>query len=262
MVAKGMRHIKEILLILLSCLCFSIPVQAQEVIEKLGAPAALDVVLKDGFGNNVPLRQLIDRPTILTLNYFRCVGICTPLLNGLAAALNKVELRPGVDFQVITVSFDPTDTPDIARQKQINYLAEMTRQFPPKAWRFLTGEAQATKKLADSVGFEFRAQGDQYVHPGVIMVLTPGGVVSRYIYGTTFLPADLQMAIQDASGGKVRPTIARIVSVCYAYDPQSRSYVFSMTRVVGAGTLLFAGAFVVYLLLGRRSRSRARQDVS
>lgn len=259
MAAKDMRYIKEILLILLSCLCFCVLVGAQEVNEKLGAPAALDVVLKDEFGNNIPLRQLIGRPTILTLNYFRCVGICTPLLNGLAAALNKVDLRPGVDFQVITVSFDPTDTPDIARQKQINYLAEMTRQFPPKAWRFLTGEAQATKKLADSAGFGFRAEGGQYVHPGVIMVLTPSGIVSRYIYGTSFLPADLQIALQDASGGKVRPTVARVLSVCYSYDPQSRSYVFNMTRVVGAGTLLFAAAFVIYLLFSRRSRARAKQ---
>lgn len=254
-----MRYIKQILLILLSCLCFCVFVRAQEVREKLGKTAALDVVLKDEFGNSVPLRQLVDRPTILTLNYFRCAGICTPLLNGLATALNRVELKPEEDFRIITVSFDPSDTPEIAHQKQINYLTEMTRQFPPKAWRFLTGEAKATRALADSVGFEFRAEGDQFVHPGVIMVLTPAGVVSRYIYGTSFLPAELQIAIQDASGGQVRPTIGRIVSVCYTYDPKSRSYVFSMTRVVGAGTLLFAGAFVVYLLVGRRSRARVGQ---
>jgi len=256
-----MRQLERLPTFLMLILIFYLTgrVQAQEVREKLGAPAALDVVLKDESGSNISLRQLVDRPTILTLNYFRCVGICTPLLNGLAAAMNKVELRPGQDFQVITVSFDPRDTPEIAHQKQINYLTEMTRQFPPRAWRFLTGEAKATKTLADSVGFEFRAEGDQYVHPGVIMVLTPGGVVSRYVYGTTFLPAELQMAIEDASGGKVRPTIARIVSVCYTYDPVSRSYVFNITRVVGAGTLLFAGAFVIYLLAGRKSRARARQ---
>ncbi len=233
----------------------SVVVQAQEISEKLGSPAALDVVLRDEFGNPVPLEQLVDRPTVLTLNYFRCAGICTPLLNGLAAALNKVELKPGQDFRVITVSFDPRDTPEIARQKQINYLEEMTRQFPPQAWRFLTGEPQATRKLADSVGFQFRAEGDQFIHPGAIMILTPMGVVSRYIYGTSFLPADLQIALQDASGGKVRPTISRIAAVCYAYDPESRSYVFSITRTVGAATLLLAGAFVIYLVLSRKQRS-------
>jgi protein SCO1/2 len=244
-----------ILLILFSCLSFCNLGLAQEINEKLGSPAALDVVLKDELGNSVRLQQLVDKPTILTLNYFRCASICTPLLNGLASALNGVELKPGQDFQVITVSFDPTDTPEIAHQKQINYLGEMRRQFPPQAWRFLTGEAGATRKLADSVGFQYRAQGDQYVHPGAIMILTPKGVVSRYIYGISFLAADLQIALQDASRGQVRPTISRIAAVCYTYDPASRTYVFSMTRAVGTATLLLAGGFVLYLVLGRRRRS-------
>jgi protein SCO1 len=239
------------------CLCLSVCSLggAQEIDEKLGSAAALDVVLRDESGSPVRLGQLVDKPTILTLNYFRCASICTPLLNGLASALNGVELKPGQDFQVITVSFDPTDTPEIAHQKQINYLGEMRRQFPPQAWRFLTGEAQATRKLADSVGFQYRAEGDQYVHPGAIMILTPRGVVSRYIYGISFLAADLQAALQDAAGGQVRPTISRIAAVCYAYDPASRTYVFSMTRTVGAATLLVAGGFVLYLVLGRRRRS-------
>ncbi len=244
-----------ILLILVCCLSFCSLGRAQEINEKLGSPAALDVVLRDELGNPIRLQALVDKPTILTLNYFRCASICTPLLNGLASALNGVELEPGRDYQVITVSFDPTDTPEIAHQKQINYLAEMQRQFPPQAWRFLTGEAQATRKLADSVGFQYRAQGDQYVHPGAIMVLTPRGVVSRYIYGISFLAADLQIALQDAAGGQVRPTISRIAAVCYSYDPASRTYVFSMTRTVATATLLLAGAFVLYLVLGRRRRS-------
>src|SRR5512135_2863325 len=106
--------------------------------ERLGAQVALDTVLKDEGGNDVTLRQLVDKPTILTLNYFRCAGICTPLLNGIVDALNKIGLEPGKDFQVITVSFDPRDTPEIAHEKQINYLAQMKRAFPPRAWRFLT----------------------------------------------------------------------------------------------------------------------------
>ncbi len=256
---KNLVRLKRMPLILLSSLCVCLSLQAQEITEKLGSRADLDVVLKDELGNEIQLRRLVDKPTILTLNYFRCAGICTPLLNGLASALNRLELVPGRDFRVITVSFDPRDTPEIARQKQVNYLAEMTRPYPPAAWRFLTGEAQATKDLADSVGFGFRAEGDQYIHPGAVIALSPEGVVSRYIYGISFLPADLEIALQDAAGGKVRPTVARILSVCYSYDPQSRSYVFSITRTVGAGTLLFAGGFVAYILLSRKAKSRAGQ---
>jgi protein SCO1/2 len=225
------------------------------VSEKPGATVALDSILRDEEGNSVSLRQLINKPTILTLNYFRCSGICTPLLNGLASALNEFGLQPGRDFGVITVSFDPRDTPEIAHEKRINYLSEMKRQFPPTAWRFLTGTAENTRAVADSVGFGYRAEADQYLHPGVIMVLTATGAVSRYVYGTSFLPADLQMAIQEAAGGQIRPTVSRIMAICYSYDPQKQSYVFDITRTVGALTLLFAGGFVTFLVVkGRKSK--------
>jgi protein SCO1 len=220
--------------------------------EKLGAQIALDVDLKDEAGSIVNLRDLINKPTILTLNYFRCAGICTPLLNGLVEALNEIPLEPGNSFQVITISFDSTDTPEIAHQKRINYLEQIKRPFPPAAWRFLTGEAESTRKIADSVGFGYRREGDQYVHPGAIMVLTPTGRVSRYFYGITFLPADLQLAIQEAARGEVNPTIARALAYCYSYDPGSGAYVLNITRIVGTGILLVAGLFVVFIL---RSRS-------
>jgi protein SCO1 len=227
--------------------------------EKLGAQVALDAQLKDENGNIVTLRQLIDKPTILTLNYFRCAGICTPLLNGLQNSLNIIELEPGKQFQVITISFDPTDTPDIARQKRINYLGQMTRPFPPGAWRFLTGEAQNTKMVTDSVGFGFVSDGDQFIHAGAIMILTPQGKVSRYFYGISFLPADLKMAILEAARGLTNPTIARVLSFCYSYDPQQDAYVFSITRVVGAVMLIIVGIFVI-LLIRERIKAKKRDS--
>jgi protein SCO1 len=223
--------------------------------EKPGAQVALDAVLKNEDGKAITLGELINKPTILTLNYFRCAGICTPLLNGLADTLNQIQLEPGKSFQVITISFDPTDTPEIAHQKRINYLEQIKRPFPPTAWRFLTGEAQSTRSVADSVGFGFRAEGDQYIHVGAIMVLTPTGKVSRYFYGTTFLPADLQMAIQEAARGQLNPTIPRVLTYCYSYDAARGEYVLNMTRVIGAGTLFIAGLFAIFVL---RSRSRSK----
>jgi protein SCO1/2 len=225
--------------------------------EKPGAQAALDAVLKDELGKEVTLRQLINKPTILTLNYFRCTGICTPLLNSVADMLNQIEIEPGKSFQVITVSFDPSDTPEIARQKQINYLKSMRRPITAGAWRFLTGEGKNSREVADSVGFNFRADGDQFLHPGAIIVLTPTGTVSRYLYGITFLPADVQMAIQEAATGKVRPSIARFLVFCYNYDPKSRQYVLDITRVLGTIILVCIGGFVVYLLKGR---SRGKKE--
>jgi protein SCO1/2 len=231
--------------------------------EKLGAQVALDAVLRDEDGKDITLRQLIDKPTILTLNYFTCTGICSPLLNGLVDCFNQLGLEPGRDFQVITVSFDPSDKPEVAHQKRINYLRQMKRPFPPEAWRFLTGSAQATRTVTDSVGFIFRpAEGGGFVHPGVIVVLTAKGIVSRYMYGISFLPADMQMAVQEAAAGQIRPTISRILAFCYSYDPQSRSYVLSMTRVTGVVVLLFAAGFVLFLLKGKPRSNKDKTGLS
>ena len=220
--------------------------------QKLGAQVPLDLVLNDANGKPVTLRSLIDKPTVLTLNYFSCAGICTPLLNGVVDVVNQVKAQPGQDFQVITVSFDPKDTPEIALQKQTNYLKEIKRPIAPAAWRFLTGTGPATKALCDSVGFKFKAQGDGFIHAGAIMLLSPGGKLTRYIYGVSFQPADLQMAVLEAARGETRPTINQWLQFCFSYDPEGRGYVFSVTRVAATVTLLLAAGFVTLLILKRK----------
>ena len=226
--------------------------------EKLGSTIALDLTLRDEANQPVTLRRLIDKPTLLTLNYFRCSNICTPQLNGLVAALNQTQAEPGKAFQVITVSFDERDTPEIAAQKRINYLRTLTRPFPPEAWRFLTGDAAVTRALADSVGFRFKQQGKDFSHPASIMVLSPKGELTRYLYGVSFLPADLQMAVAEAERGQARPTIPKWLSICYSVDPEGRRQAFSITRLAAILTLLGAGTFVAVLLFrGRRGQGRS-----
>ncbi|HTY63365.1 MAG TPA: SCO family protein [Acidobacteriota bacterium] len=220
--------------------------------EKLGKQVAMDVVLKDENGNDLTLSQLIDKPTVLIFNYYRCPGICPVLLNSIVGVVNQIQLEPGKDFRLISISFDPADTPEQAKQKKANYLNMLKRQFSPDAWYFLTGAAENSKAVADSAGFNYRREGDMYVHPGAIIVLTPKGIISRYLYGTTFLTADVAMAIQEAAGGKVRPTISKVLSFCYAYDPAARTYVFSITRFVGAVILILAGIFLIFTLKGRK----------
>jgi len=219
--------------------------------EKLGATIPLDLMLKDESGNSVTLETLIDKPTILTLNFFRCTGICTPLLNGVAEAINQSEAVPGKDYQVITVSFDERDTPEIALGKRTNYLRQIQKPFPPTAWRFLTGDSATTKALCDAVGFKFKRQGDQFIHAGAIVFLSPTRRVTRYMYGVAFLPADLQMAVNEAARGEVRPTIAKFLNFCFSYDPAGRRYVFSTTRAAATVILLLAGGFLAYLTLKR-----------
>ncbi len=229
--------------------------------EHLGASVPLDLVLKDEDGKPVRLGDLIDKPTILTLNFFRCTGICTPLLNGVVETVNQSPMIPGKDYQIVTVSFDDRDTPEIALGKRTNYLKQINKPFPPTAWHFLTGDAATTKALTDSVGFKFKRQGDQFIHAGAIIFLSPKGKVTRYMYGITFLPADVQMAVIEAAKGEVRPTINKWLRFCFSYDPAGRGYVFSVTKAGATIVLLLAGAFLAYLVIkGPRRRDASPKE--
>ncbi len=222
--------------------------------EKLGASVDLDAVLKDETGKTVTLRQYVDKPTILLFNYFRCPGICPVLISNMVQVVNQMHLQPGKDYRLIAVSFDPTDTPKTAADKKANYLNQMKRPFPPDDWHFLTGDAQNTKAVADSAGFKYERKGEMYVHPGAIILLSPRGIISRYIYGTTFVPADVEMAVKQAAGGAVLPTVSKALAFCYTYDPEGRQYVFSITRLVGTATLVIAGVFIVFVIRGKTKK--------
>lgn len=226
--------------------------------EHLGATIPLDLELKGEDGKPVTLRQLIDKPTILTLNYFRCAGICTPQLGGVAEVLNRTEAIPGKDFQVITVSFDERDEPEVAAQKRTNYLGEITRPFPPAAWRFLTGPAATTKTLADAVGFKFKRVNDDFVHAAAIIFISPTGKVTRYMYGTSYLPADLQLAAQESARGEAQPTINKFLKFCFSYDPAGRRYVLNTTSIGAVVIILAALVFVV--VISRRGRQTKSEE--
>jgi len=214
-------------------------------------------VLVDEEGERVALRSLLDKPTILTLNYFRCTGLCTPLLNGVAEMLQRTDQVPGKDFQVVTVSFDPRDDAELAGHKKENYLKQLGPAFNKNGWRFLTGDPISTKRLADSVGFRFAKRGDDYVHAGAIMVLSAEGKVTRYLYGVTFLPFDVKMAVAEASQGRTGPTIARFLKFCYSYDPAGRRYFLDITRVSAAFTILLAAGFGIALFVTRKKRRKS-----
>ena len=226
--------------------------------EKLGTTIPLDLVLKAEDGRPVTLRSLIDKPTILTLNYFRCAGICTPQLAGVAEVLNRTQAEPGKEFQVLTVSFDERDEPEVAAQKRTNYLGEITRPFTPAAWRFLTGPATTTRALADAVGFKFKRVGDDFVHAAAIIFISPGGKVTRYMYGTSYVPADLQMAAQEAARGEAQPNINKFLKFCFSYDPAGRKYVLN-TTTIGA-TVIILAALIFLVTLVRRGRKTRPEE--
>ena len=228
--------------------------------EKLGQTIDLDVALVDETGKKVVLRDLIDKPTVLSLVYFRCAGICSPLLNGVVDVLRKTDLEPGKAFQVITVSFDDRDGPELAAAKKANYLKQLKVTFPEGAWRFLTGDAASTRRLADSVGFRYRREGEDFIHPASIFVLSPHGKIARYMYGITYLPFDLKMAVVEASEERTGPTINKLLKFCYSYDPRGQRYSLNITRVAGGFTLLLLVVFVIALKVRGKPKHVERES--
>jgi protein SCO1/2 len=223
------------------------------IVEKLGSTIPLDVELYDERGNLTPLRSVLKKPAILTFVYYKCPGICTPLLTELARMVEKVDLEPGTDYQIITISFDHHETPDIALEKQENYLGSIRKPVSPDAWRFFTGDSVAIRALTQAAGFYFRADGQTWLHAGALIFVSPEGKIARYMNGIQYLPFDVKMALLEAAEGRTGPTIAKVLSFCYAYDPESRTYAFQALRVGFVATLVLVGLFVlVFILLPRK----------
>lgn len=234
----------------------SLPSEDVGVEEKLGNFVPLDIPFLNEMGDTVYLRDLITRPTLLSLIYYRCPGICSPLISGIVDVLDKVDLKPGVEYQVLTVSFDERDTPQLSRQKKKNYLLAFSRPFPAEAWHWLVGDSASIHALTNAVGFQFKRQGDDFIHPGLMTVLSPEGKVVRYLYGITFLPFDVKMAVYEASQGRVGPTISKVLLYCFSYDPEGKKYVFNFLKVSGTVVLFFAFTFLGVLVIGGRMRKK------
>ena len=227
-----------------------------EVAERLGEYVPFDVPLIDEDGNIVEFGSLIQRPTVLSLVYHSCPSVCRPLLEELTTVLGKMNLEPGKDYDLVTVSFDENDTPESSRDLKKETLVSMDPDFPETAWRFLTAEPASIERLTESVGFAFKRNGDDFAHPTTIIVLSKDRMIARYMLGAEFLPADLKMAIYEASEGRTGPTIAKFFRFCFSYDPEGRRLVLNITRIAGTGMLLGLLGFVAFLTASGRRRNR------
>jgi protein SCO1 len=226
--------------------------------ERLGERIATTATLYDEAGLPVELSRLLDKPTIFTFVYYRCPGICTPLLTDLARTVDRMGLEAGKDYQIISVSFDPSETPDIAAAKRESYLGSLKRKIDPAGWRFLTGDSLQVRTLANSAGFYFEKQNGEWIHAGALIITSPTGVVTRYMNGTQFLPFDVKMALIDASEGRPTPTTARILKFCFSYDPEGRTYALNVTRISMVVVLFLAAVFAV-ILFRRGAKTPASQ---
>lgn len=251
--------VRKLVPLLLLVLAAAFPVVAHETTsvkadveldEKLGTVIPGDISLRDENGKPVNLKALIDKPTIIAPVYLHCSHTCPLLLTGLAGALGKLDLvQPGRDYRVVTLSFDEREGPAIAREKKPNFITAIRRPFPESEWTFLTGDNANIRKFTDAVGFTFQRDGEDFSHPIAIIVLAPGGKVSRYLYGVTFLPFEITMAVTEASQGRIGSPAGRVLSYCFSYDPLKKSYVFNILKVVGTVMILTLVSFFVYLMV-------------
>jgi protein SCO1/2 len=231
--------------------------------QHLNEQLPLNLEFKDEAGRPVELgRYFQGKPVVLVLAYYRCPMLCTLVLNGITRGLSQVPYTIGREYQVVTVSIDPRETSELAAAKKESYVTLYNRPGAAEGWHFLTGEEKAIKSLTQAVGFRYvyDAKQDQYIHAAGIVVLTPTGKVSRYLYGIDFSPRDLRLALTEASERKIGSPTDQVLLYCFHYDPSVGKYTADVMAIIRAGailTIVVVGALVAFLVR-RNRRARAR----
>jgi protein SCO1 len=229
--------------------------------QRLDEQVPGDLSFVDDTGRPVKLGDYFGKkPLILNLVYYNCTMLCGEALAGLSGAMKMIKFDVGNEFDVLTVSFSPNETPELAAEKKADYIRRYGRHGAATGWHFLTGSAESINALTKAVGFEYQydAHSHQYAHATAIMVLTPEGRIARYFYGVDFPPKDLRLGLVEASQGKIGNLTDQVLLYCYHYDPAVGKYgavVSNMLKLGGAVTILFlAGMFWILIRLDRSAK--------
>lgn len=225
------------------------------IVEHLEDFLPTDIYLINEDSQRVVLTDLIDKPTIINFVYFRCPGICSPLMEGLAKVMDESDLVPGIDYQVLTISFDPSETIDLGIRKKGNYLNLVNKKEAiSKGWKFFVSDSASIVKGTNAVGFKYKKMGNDFTHAASVMVVSPQGKITRYLNGINFLPFEFKMAIIEASKGMSSPTINKIMQFCFSYDPIGQAYVLNVTKISGTLILFIAMLFFLVLIFKPKRR--------
>jgi protein SCO1/2 len=222
--------------------------------QKLNAPVPLDLTFKDETGQLTPLRTYFgDKPVVIEMVYFGCTSLCPTTVYESVTSLKRVALEPGRDYDVIVVSFDPSDTPVKAAEQKADYASVFGRSSFKAGWHFLTGTQDSISRLASAIGWRYRwdAPTHQFVHAAGIMIATPEGKLSRYFYGTQYAPADLRMSLVDAAKHRIGNPVDYVLLFCLHYDAAQGKYtlaIFNVLKLV-AGATVVGLFFLIYFLM-------------
>jgi protein SCO1 len=232
------------------------------VTEYRAAPLPLDRAFVDEEGRPVRLGDFFDgrRPVILNLGYYGCPMLCGLVANGLAAGMKRLEWSPGAEYQVVTLSINPAETPALAKAKKQNYIKELGRPSSAGGWRFLTGREEDIRAVTDAVGFGYRwvEETRQFAHAAVIVICTPDGRVSRYLYGIEFDPQTLRLSLVEAAKGKIGSPLDQILLFCFHYDAREGRYALAAAQLMRLGGAVTAMALAAFLLAMWRRDMRRR----
>ncbi len=246
---------KKIIILFFSCFIL-LPVFSQDIQEtEIGIDEHLDSIMPSNIyvtneqGQTVSLKSLIDKPTILNLVYYRCPGICSPLMEGIADLISKADLEIGKDYQVFTISFDPTEGIDLAKNKKKNYLKLVKKGNAQEGWKFFIADSSNVANITSFFGFKYKKTGNDYLHAAAIAVLSPKGKLTRYHYGIAFQPFEFRMSVIESNKGQSQPTINRLLQYCFKYDAEGKKYVLNVTRVSASLIFFMALSIFLYLIL-------------
>ncbi len=230
--------------------------------QKLGETLPLDLPLRDEAGREVRLRDFFGKkPVALVLVYFDCPMLCTVSLNGLVSALQAVSFLPGREFELLTLSFDAREGPELAAHKKRSYLARLQRPGAETGWHFLTGDRVALERITKAVGFRYAWDEEtrQFAHPAGLVVLTPEGRIARYLYGIEYAPKDLRLALVESAQGRISSPVDQLLLYCYQYDPVRGRYgarIMAVLRAAAVLTVLLLGGFVFWMWRQDRAAPR------
>lgn len=231
--------------------------------QRLDQQVPLDLHFRDSEGRDVRLGDIVkDKPVILSLVYYECPMLCTQVLNGLSASLRQLDtLAIGDDYEVVSISIDPKETPELAARKKSAYVAALGAPGADRGWHFLTGDQAAITAITEAVGFHYFYDEEvgEFAHAGGIVILTPGGRISRYFIDVVFPRLDLRLALVESSEGRIGSLIDAITLLCYRHDPATGKYglvITNVVRLLGGLTLVLLLGFIAFML--RRERALAR----
>lgn len=216
--------------------------------QKLNAAIPLDLVFRDEAGATVPLRAYFgQKPVLLVPVYFRCPMLCSQVLSGVVAGLRPLSIKPGRDFEVVAVSFDPKDTPQAAREKRDHFVHSYSSRATTAGWHFLTGDQSSIAPLMQAIGFHYRydAAHDMFIHASGVMVLTPEGHLARYLYGVDCEPKDLKLSLIEASHDRIGSPVDQVLLFCYHYDPRSGKYGATVVNLLRGSAVLTLCVFAI-----------------